>query len=457
MKARKQAVVIGGSMAGQLAAAALSQAGFQVTILDRDELPGKAAPRKGLPQGRHIHALLVGGQRAIEELLPGLSAQLVQSGAHVLDIVRDIAVHTLAGWYRRDGSGLQAYFMSRDLIDHEVRNAAAKLPGVRTLCSCEALGLLGDTTAVRGMRYRRRGEDGEEISVEADLVVDASGRDSKAPAWLASLGCGNVRESVVDAFLGYATRLYRVPDGFDPGWAAIIARSRDHLTRAGGIVPIEGGRWLATLAGFARDYPPHTGEGFVEFARSLGVTELARALEAAEPIGEPVGYRRTTNRWRRYDAMRDWPEGFVALGDSVCAFNPYYGQGMSTAALSALLLRDTLSSHSRSRRTSRVFQRRLTRLLARPWLMATTEDCRYPETQGAVRDWRTSLNLWFSDRLIERSTHDATVRDTFHAVVHLIKPGTALMRPRIALPILLAPKASQAASPPRPQNTVSTN
>jgi 2-polyprenyl-6-methoxyphenol hydroxylase-like FAD-dependent oxidoreductase len=120
-----------------------------------------------------------------------------------------------------------------------------------------------------------------------------------------------------------------------------------------------------TLGGFAGDYPPQDPAGFRAFAQSLGVLAFHAALEAAEPLGPPVGYRRTSNRWRDYHAMARWPAGFIALGDSVCAFNPYYGQGMAVAALSAGVL-DALLRDRPGPGFPAEFQRRLARLWRRP-------------------------------------------------------------------------------------------
>jgi 2-polyprenyl-6-methoxyphenol hydroxylase-like FAD-dependent oxidoreductase len=442
MVERKQALVIGGSMAGQLAAAALSRRGFDVTILDRDALPAEAEPRKGLPQGRHIHVLLVGGMRAMETLLPGITRQLIAAGAHLLDFARDVGVHSLAGWHDRHESGLESVFMSRDLIDQEVRRAVAALPGVRTLSGHEVTGLSGDNNVVFGVRCRRRGAEAEDSVFDADLVVDASGRDSKAPNWLAALGLGEVREQVVEPFLGYSTRLCRMPDNFEAPWKAMIVRSHAEITRGGGIVPIEGSRWLVTLAGFSKDYPPLEDTEFMEFARSIGVPEFAQAVAAAEPLSQAYGFRRTTNRWRRYDEMRHWPEGFVAIGDAVCAFNPYYGQGMSVAALSALALGEAFAREEAGRCAR--FQQRLADIIARPWLMATTEECRYPGTQGAARGLKARLNLWFTDRLLTRAAHDPRVRNAFLSVAQLVEPSSILMRPGVLLPVLFAPRGRRA-------------
>src|SRR5262249_16814465 len=171
-----------------------------------------------------------------------------------------------------------------------------------------------------------------------------------------------------------------------------------------------GGRWLVTLAGYSRDWPPTDDDGFLGFAEAIGVPQLPQVLRAAEPLTQAAGYRRTANRWRRYDEMQRWPRRFVVTGDAVCAFNPYYGQGMSVAALEALALSELLSRHADADELSALFQRRIAGVIAHPWLMATTEECRYPLTEGAARGLKTSLNLWFTDRLLMRAAHDPEVR-----------------------------------------------
>ena len=280
----------------------------------------------------------------------------------------------------------------------------------------------------------------------ADLIVDASGRELRAPEWLEALGFGPTPETTVDAFLGYATRLCRRPGRLAGECRAMLVRSQAVSTRAGAIFPIEGGRCLVTLAGFARDYPPLDDADFLEFVRSIGVREFYEAVRAAEPLAPIVGYRRTTNRWRRYHEAQRWPEGFIALGDAVCAFNPYYGQGMSVAAMSAEALGTLLAKRGLGAGFASEFQRRLARLIATPWLMATTEESRYPETSGAQFGWRTRLNLWYTDRLLARAAHDPRVMAAFVNVSQLIAPFSAVLRPRVLVPVLLSARGG----PPTP-------
>ncbi|HEU0201543.1 MAG TPA: hypothetical protein VFR86_14050 [Burkholderiaceae bacterium] len=150
-------------------------------------------------------------------------------------------------------------------------------------------------------------------------------------------------------------------------------------------MPLEGGRWIATLIGFGNDHPPTDEHGFTTFVRGLAQPDLAAALAQAEPLGEPTGYRQTTNLWRRYEKLPSWPAGLAAIGDTVCSLNPRYGQGMSVAALEALLLRRFVERRGIAADLGDRMRRALTEALVVPWLMATSEDYRYSGTTGPRR------------------------------------------------------------------------
>ena len=84
------AVVLGGSMAGLLAARVLAERFTTVVVVERDRLPDAPEPRRGVPQGKHIHGLLAGGQQAFEQLLPGLTQELEADGVPVGDPLADV-------------------------------------------------------------------------------------------------------------------------------------------------------------------------------------------------------------------------------------------------------------------------------------------------------------------------------------------------------------------------------
>ena len=439
---RRHAVVVGGGMAGMLAAHVLADHFEQVTLLERDHLPDTPTHRKGLPQARHIHVLLERGRMALERLLPGLTTDLLGAGALPLDNAGDLASLTPFGWGIRFRSGLQLLACTRDLIDWRIRRRVAARPNVQLRQEVAAVGLVAaaDGQAVAGVRLRPShggmvGPDGEE-ELAADWVAVASGRDARLPNWLAALGYATPPETVVNSFLGYATRLYHPPSGYRTEWKGLnIYAAPPDDPRGGVVMPVEGGCWLVTLTGGDGDYPPTDEAGFLDRARTLRSPDLYEAIRDAEPIGPIVGYRATENRLRHYERAGRWPEGLVALGDAVCALNPVYGQGMTTAALGAEVL-DRCLRRSRAPQdirpgTSLKFQRELGRMIAVPWLLATGSDYRYRRTEGPPRRRSTRMMHRYVDALTRLSTRNAGVRRRLLEVFHLLHPPAALFGPGV--------------------------
>jgi 2-polyprenyl-6-methoxyphenol hydroxylase-like FAD-dependent oxidoreductase len=443
------AVVIGASMAGLLAARVLSDHLPQVTVVERDRLPPGPAFRPGVPQSRHLHILLQRGRLVLEELFPGLIAELRAAGAQTLDWPGDVLWLSPGGWGQRFRPGLQMLSLSRELLEWSLRRRLETAGRVHFLEQREAVALLADkgrdrVTGVR-LRHRQTAESAGEVgeTLPADLVVDASGRNSRAPRWLEELGYAPPPQVVVNSFLGYASRTYARPRDLPLDWQALFFQAQPPaLARAGALFPIEGGRWIVTLAGAGRDYPPTDDDGFLAFARSLRSPILAWALAHARPLSPVAGYQRTENQLRRYERLTRRPEQFLVVGDAVCAFNPIYGQGMTVAALDALLLADCLRRQRRRHPEgdwtglAERFQRRLARSNATPWLLATGEDLRYPTTEGARPGLPTRLFHRYLDRLVVASTENPWVNRVFLRVLHMLAPPTALFRPSVLIPSL---------------------
>lgn len=271
-------------------------------------------------------------------------------------------------------------------------------------------------------------------NIDADLVVDASGRGSKLPTWLESLGYTAPAETKVNAFLGYSTRIYEPASSLPGDWKALLIRvTPPETSRGGGIYRIEGNRWLVTLSGAEGDYPPTDEAGFLEFARSLPSPALCDAIKNARPLSPISGYRRTDNSWRHYERLNRLPENIVALGDSVCAFNPVYGQGMTVAALGALALGDCLRAQ-RGDLTglTRRFQKKLARVLAIPWALATSADFLFPATEGARPGFPSTVTKGYMHQLGVLAFESPRVFREFFLVLHLVKSPSALFHPHIA-------------------------
>lgn len=440
---RQQAVVIGGSMAGLLAARVLCDHYAQVVLVDRDVFPGEPAFRSGVPQARHLHVLLIKGKEIFEHYFPGLAESLVAAGAAAVDVGSEFLTISIFGPIARGPSGQTMLLCSRNLLEWQVRQRLLEHTNLRTLTHAEVTGLRAQDGQVNGVRLRgRSGEQLPEV-LPASLVVDCSGRGSELPGWLSELGYGTPEMKVVNSHLGYATRWYRRAEqpiaSLQGAKGALVFNHPPDNPRGGGILPVEGRLWVVTLAGAAGSYLPTDEEGFLEFARQLPDPLLYEAIKRAEPASPVYGYRRTENQWRRYEGLERWPGGLVVMGDAVCCFNPVYGQGMTAAALAASVLDEALGEGKTAPTPAfgQMFQRRLAKKLETPWLMATGEDFRWPETEGERPGRMARLVQAYMDRVIRLACRDPQAGRAFLQVVHLLEPPQSLFRPGILIPALL--------------------
>lgn len=454
-----RAIVIGGSIAGLLAARTLLNHCKQVVLIERDTLQDNtfqnksrqnktlqnhtvcgSSVRPGVPQSQHVHALLVRGQRILESLFPGIITELKDAGAPALDWFADWMTFGIHGWHPRNASKLLSRACSRPLLESCIRQRLLRNPNCLILQGCKVTELQyqPNLKTVTGVRVQYRQSDGHPTSewLAADLVVDASGRNSALPQWLSQLGYATPEETIVNSFLGYSTRWYEPPKNFQRDWQGItvFANPKDN-SRGGVLYEVEGNRWVVTLIGVARDYPPTDEAGFLEFARTLRNPILYDAIKQAKPLSPVYSYRRTENCLRHYDRI-DLPKGIVVLGDAVCAFNPIYGQGMTTAALGAITLDRCVAKYGKSKRLTKRFQKQLAWAITTPWLMATGEDSRWSATVGARPSRMARWLQAYLDRVLLVGTTNSEVFGTFLEVMHMVKSPIALFQPVILFEVL---------------------
>ncbi|HEY9902718.1 MAG TPA: monooxygenase, partial [Candidatus Sericytochromatia bacterium] len=252
------------------------------------------------------------------------------AGALSIDWTREFHHFGEGGWSQsaEEPSEIVSFTCSRPLLEWAIRRRLASFQQVQFVEQHRVTGLLSNAsqTHITGVHLQSLAGDGLE-QLPGTLVIDASGRRSAAPQWLESLGFAPPPETVVNPFLGYATRRYREPEGFEADWKVmLISQQPPNHTRLGYLARIEGGEWIATLGGYGRDFPPIDADGFLEFARSLLSPRFYEAIKDAEPVSRIYAHRATANRLRHYEKVQ-LPFGFVALGDGVCALCPVYGQG----------------------------------------------------------------------------------------------------------------------------------
>lgn len=446
----EHAVVVGASVAGLLTAQVLADSGRRVTLVERDRLPAEVRPRPGVPQGRHVHVVLSGGQRALEDLLPEVLGQLRSQGVPTVGLPADVVMMQAGRWIRRDASTETILTGTRARVEHVIRHRVLADPRIGTVPGTEVVGLAGDARRVSGVRVRPRGtggaEPGAERLIEADLVVDASGRGSRAPGWLTGIGARPPREERIDTGLAYATRLYR--DGPPADCLGYYLLPSPALPRGAVIIPVEDdGRYLVTLSGLRGDEPPTDPAGFARFAEGLPDPIVSRWLAGAEPAGPVFGYRDTANVRRRYDRSGP-PEGFLAVGDALCAFNPVYGQGIAVAAQAAVAMRAALAS--RRRPPTRRLQRVLLAAAAGAWRVSAGADKQMPTVTGSAARSHPADRVanWYLDRVQAHGATNPLVGSAFRAVLSLTAPVGALFAPRVARTVLFTPLPPGTPRPP---------
>lgn len=433
----RSAIVLGGSIAGIWTARVLANHFDEVIVVERDKLSETAQLRPGVPQGRQYHIMLRRGLQIMDRLFPGLDQELIAAGAQRFDQLEDVKTKLRGRWLSQYPSGEMLLSASRALLETTMRNRLQRNPRVQFLDDAEVVTLLsgevGQSVDGVKIRWRRGAQRGQETTLQGDFVIDATGRNSRAPKWLAELGYEEPKETVINSFLGYVSRRYRRPRQVMGDWQMLyILPNAPDEPRAGLIFPEERDTWVVMMAGINKDYPPSDEEGFMAYARSIDPVFYA-AVESAEPISPPYGYRRTENRWRHYEAVSPWPEQFAVVGDAFAAFNPVYGQGMTMSAMTAIALDEQLSKAGDDLRgLAHNFQKMVARVTKPVWLLTTGADLAWPATEGGSEPGLTDrFTYWYTDRVMDAIPYDDVVRRAFLDVNHLVRPATALMSPPV--------------------------
>jgi 2-polyprenyl-6-methoxyphenol hydroxylase-like FAD-dependent oxidoreductase len=425
------AVVIGGSIAGLITARVLSDYFSQVTILERDLIEDRPAIHKSVPQGNHLHALLQGGQQALALFYPGFTEDLRNLGAARVTMGQDVA------WYLPDGKaynptgslrqpcdlGFEGYCASRGLIEFAIRRSTLAIGNIRVKTGITVRELLQSEGGVRGVRC------GDGRGFDAELVVDAGGRGSRAPAWLEAMGFARPEESTIGVDTAYSTANFRRPQSYAGERLIFINGPAPHYTRRGYIIQIENETLLVSLIGRFGDYPPSDAEGFLAFAKALHSPLAGQIIEQCECLAPINHHRFPTSVWRHYERMQSFPEGFLVLGDAACTFNPIYAQGMSAATLQAKALHKILAeraeqSHGLDGIASSFFPK-VAELSTSPWMAAAGFDFAFPQTRG---EWPpgTEERAHFLKALDQLSLEDEEVMRLVNQVFHLLRPASVL-------------------------------
>ena len=430
------AVVIGAGIAGLLAARVLAPHFEHILVLDRDALPDKPDYRSGTAQARHAHILLRRGLLGIERLLPGYQAAAIKAGAVMTNASRDWFSLFPMGALPRFDSDFEFLCATRPLIEHTLRHCLlAQWANVtlRDNCQLHELTLAADSPPQ--ITLQPTSDHGTEV-MTANLVVDATGRNSHSPASLLKQGFGQVRSTETMPYLGYASRLYsgiKLP----PATRACVIMAKDpDMTRGGVLFPVENNQYICTLYGFSKDYPATDEAGFLAFAKSLRSDMIYRAIKVAHSLSPAKAFIKNSSSYYHYAESGIWPQGFLVLGDAVCSFNPIYGQGITAALLASEALANSLTKlNVGNPGWTRMAQRKIVSAYHAPWTISSNEDQRWPATGGADTNFTLRAMHRFSNRIGIAATHDQQVAYAYIEVLHMMNSPAALLTPTMLLRI----------------------
>lgn len=412
-------------MAGLLAGRVLQDAYEEVVVVDRDPFSGEATPRRGVPQGHHVHVLLEAGRSTICDLFPDYAEALIDAGALVINVGEDLRHYEEGGVIASPATRMEMYCASRPLLESVLEEQLAARDGVELRGGCQFTDYLVDDagTGIEGVRVRAKDESEE---IHADLVVDATGRTSRTPRWLSENGYEAPPVDEVEVDFAYSTIRLDRPAG---DRRMLFAPQSSPRTEGGAAFPIEGGEWIVTLGGMHDSDPPSTADGFGAYAGRLPLDGIRQLVEEREVVSEGVDqYPFPSNRRRYYESVDRFPEGLVVTGDAIASFNPIYGQGMSVAALEAVQLHHVLAEDDPGPIGPRFFDA-AEEVVDIAWTMAVGSDSTFERTTGPTPRGAGLFNRYFS-RLVEGAHTDGALAEEFYRVVGMEEPPTALLTPR---------------------------
>jgi flavin-dependent dehydrogenase len=447
------AIIIGGGIAGLLAARVLSEHFKEVIIIEKDKYPSRAGSRNGTPQSNHIHVLLIKGKEILLKLFPSLESKLVAKGAHIVNLTNDVDYYVGTGYSIKFESNLTTIACTRQLLEHEIKNEIFEnCPNVKIRENTRATGLVVAKDKEIGSGICKGVTvNSVEIKLEetilGDLVVDTSGRQSKSSEWLEQLGYGKPKETVVNSYIGYSTcwlkpTLQQTAAGNGATINPTIILTKPPLNpRMGVIYPVEDSSWLVGILGIGKNYPPSDKEGFLEYAKKLETLDIYNAIKDCELSGPIYGYRTTGSRQYHYEKMKSWPENFVTYGDSVSSFNPFYGQGITVACIEAVTLDNAFREHKKRNRGlsgfSTIFQKKVSKINTLPWVLGTSEDFRWPTTEGISPDFITRWIQKYSNRVLLLTPKSKIAAKSFFEVMHMLRSPVILFHPFISIRVLI--------------------
>ncbi|WP_010281384.1 FAD-dependent oxidoreductase [Bacillus timonensis] len=428
---KNKVIIIGGGIAGKLAARVLSNYYKEIMIIEQDSEVSSPAPRKGAPQGNHIHALLHAGEHGLEELFPGITEKFQSTGAVVINSTKDLAWHHHGVWKLRYDGSYTTTLQTRPHLEWHINQYIIQDKNIIIQYNQSVKKFIYDE-----VKNRITGIELKNGSViHADLVVDASGASSFSHRWLTEKGI-HIPAEQVKIDLTYVSQIVELPENDDRDWTIkLLYPNPPHEKMAGSISRVEGNRYLVTFIGYHDSITSKEKiTSLVELAKKLSKSDIYHELQNANPVTDISIYRVPHITWRKIDKVKNLPEGLLMIGDTICRIDPFFGQGMSIAVVEALALKGILETQSQEN-IAQKFHQEAAKIIAPIWNMVLTEDFRYPETTGK-KPLGLPILQWYAKNVFLLSGKDEKIYDSFIKVMNLKRPMTILMKPRIVFEVL---------------------
>jgi 2-polyprenyl-6-methoxyphenol hydroxylase-like FAD-dependent oxidoreductase len=448
-KLGQRAVVIGAGMGGLSAAGALAKYFERVEILERDRLTGSAASRSGTAQDRHPHGLLAGGLRALDQIFPDYKRDLAAAGAVPVSYAREVQFERPdVGVLPKRDFGISVLCATRPLIELVLRRRAEAIANITLRPATRVTGIVPATAGagVRGIRFVN-GSGGSE-TLDADLVVDASGRGAPTLTLLDALGWNRPQMTVIGVDISYNTAVVEIPPNAPAEWKLVLTLpDPPHVALHSVLVPTEDGRWIIAIADHNATTWIETWDAFLEASCSLITPTVYNALRYAEAPEGIRHYRFPVSTWKHFERLPRLPRGVLPVADAFCRFNPIHGQGMSSAAKQARLLEDVL--HRAADEPNPIaalqsgFMAEVASVLETPWTMSTSADLAFPQTRGQWPDNFAEARE-FEAALFRAAVSDPAVHRAMIEVAHLLQPQSRLQEPDIMRRIEAVPAKAAA-------------
>ncbi|KEI70165.1 NAD(P)/FAD-dependent oxidoreductase [Endozoicomonas elysicola] len=433
----QRAVVIGGSVAGLMTAKTLSPFFREVVILEKDTLNSENGLHKGVGQGPHSHVLLPSGMEILKQLLDSPELNPREYGIYPADAAEDLKWFQFGVWKKRFHSGVNMGWCHRSQFEWRVRQDLLSVDNILLNSRSRVTGLMvaEEGSHINGVRYQT-GTDKKEINaLEADLIIDASGRGTHTPKWLSEANITHIREDEVRAHLSYTTSRFKLPESLIKtlDWKVLAIYPEPPLTSRGGLIyPIGNGEWMATLIGINGEAAPIDMDGFMEYAQSLPQPDLYDVLQQATAVSETMNYRCPGSLWRRFDHIKPWPDNFLVIGDAVCSFNPIYGQGITMMLLDLKKLELFLKQREINPTAKHIgqLQRKISQSKLLPWLMAASPDFMHTGTTGK-KPLGIGIINGYTKAVMKLAAKDEDIHQRFINAFSFLKSPAVLMTPSV--------------------------